>query len=156
MQQSLGNGADTVKLNVDGIEKPFTGKIQRIVPQADLKLRSFPVKIRISNEMIGDSYMLQPGMIGRVELGIGNKVEMLMVKKDALVLGSLNPSIWVVNKNGSTSSVSSVSVKTVGEWIQIIGDISENDTVVLQGNERLRAGQAVSVTRLETETIPKS
>ena len=159
LQQSLGNGADTVKLNVDGIEKPFTGKIQRIVPQADLKLRSFPVKIRISNEMIGDSYMLQPGMIGRVELGIGNQVEMLMVKKDALVLGALNPSIWVVNKNGSTSSVSSVSVKTgaaVGEWIQIIGDISENDTVVLQGNERLRAGQAVSVTRLETETIPKS
>lgn len=159
LQQSLGDGVDTVKLNVDGIEKPFTGKIKRIVPQADLKLRSFPVKIRITNKMLGDSYMLQPGMIGRVELEIGNEVEMLMVKKDALVLGGVKPSIWVVNENGPTPSVSSVSVKTgatVGEWIQIIGDVSENDTVVLQGNERLRAGQAVSVTRMETETIPKS
>ncbi|MCH2182097.1 MAG: efflux RND transporter periplasmic adaptor subunit [Mariniblastus sp.] len=159
LQQSLGQGADSVQLDVDGIDQSFTGKIQRIVPQADLKLRSFPVKIRIANQMIGDSYMLQPGMIGRVSLAIGNEIEMLMVKKDALVLGTVNPSIWVLDKTGTSTTVSQVSVKTgatVGEWIQVIGDISENDAIVLQGNERLRAGQTVTVTRMETETIPKS
>ncbi len=159
LQQSLGAGANTVQLEVDGIEHPFAGKIQRIVPQADLKLRSFPVKIRVANQKIGDSYVLQPGMIGRVGLAIGNEVEMLMVKKDALVLGTADPSIWVLKKKGTSTTVSQVTVKTgsmLGEWIQVIGDISENDTIVLQGNERLRAGQAVTVTRTETESIPKS
>ncbi|MEE2827353.1 MAG: efflux RND transporter periplasmic adaptor subunit [Planctomycetota bacterium] len=159
LQQSLGAGANTVQLEVDGIDQPFAGKIQRIVPQADLKLRSFPVKIRVANQKIGDSYVLQPGMIGRVGLAIGNEVEMLMVKKDALVLGTADPSIWVLKKKGPSTTVSQVTVKTgsmLGEWIQVIGDISENDTIVLQGNERLRAGQAVTVTRTETESIPKS
>ena len=94
-----------------------------------------------------------------VSLAIGNEIEMLMVKKDALVLGTVNPSIWVLDKTGTSTTVSQVSVKTgatVGEWIQVIGDISENDAIVLQGNERLRAGQTVTVTRMETETIPKS
>ena len=159
LQQSLGAGANTVQLEFDGIDQPFTGKIQSIVPQADLKLRSFPVKIRVANQKIGDSYVLQPGMIGRAGLAIGNEVEMLMVKKDALVLGTADPSIWVLKKMGSSTTVSRVTVKTgsmLGEWIQVIGDISENDTIVLQGNERLQAGQAVTVTRTETETIPKS
>ena len=159
LQQTLDGKAASVPIGIDGVEQTFTGRIQRIIPQADLKLRSFPVKIRITNQMIGDNYILQPGMIGRVSLGIGNKVEMLMVKKDALVLGTENPTIWVINRNGSTSTVSSVSVTTgatIGEWIQVIGNISENDTVVLQGNERLRAGQTVTVAELETQTIPKS
>ena len=143
----------------DGVETSFSGKIDRVVPQANLKSRSFPVRIRIENQKIGKSYVLQPGMLGRAVLGLGKEIEMLMVKKDALVLGTVNPVLWVIDQQANPQTVSRVSVKTgetIGEWIQVIGKLSENDLVVLQGNERLRPGQSVAIAKMETDSVPKN
>ena len=70
----------------------------------------------------------------------------------------MNPVLWVVDPQTTPLKVSRVSVKTgetIGEWIQVIGNLSENDIVVLQGNERLRAGQSVTITKMETDSVPK-
>ena len=158
LQQSMAAGIDAAEVSIDGVDNSFTGKIDRIVPRADLKSRTFPVRIRIENQKLGKTYVIQPGMLGRTVLGLGKEIEMLMVKKDALVLGTVNPVLWVVDPQTTPLKVSRVSVKTgetIGEWIQVIGNLSENDIVVLQGNERLRAGQSVTITKMETDSVPK-
>lgn len=161
LQQSLGAASDEQPLiatiRIDGFEKPLEGVVKRIVAKADLRSRTFPVRIEIDNPTLGTGYALQPGMLGRASLLIGSEKDMLMVKKDALVLGGNNTRIFKVVKQEEETVAVGVPVTigiSWGEWIEVTGDLSANDRVVLLGNERLRSGQAIKVTRTIDE-LPK-
>ena len=158
LQQSLGAATKekplVAKIKIDGYEQPLKGTVKRIIPQADLRSRTFPVRIEIENPMIGSSYVLQPGMLGRASLEIGKSVERVVVKKDAIVLGGGSPVVFKVVPAATAdgeSTVISVPVKigdSFGDWIQVTGALSTNDQVVVLGNERLRPNQEIKVTRV--------
>ncbi len=146
----------TATIEFEGLDGPISGVVKSIVSQADLRSRTFPVRIEIDNQKIGNGYLLQPGMLGRATLTIGPKTEMLMIKKDALVLSSGRTKVFKVSSRGSTDIVVEVPVKTgstSGDWIQVIGKLTTNDQVVLMGNERLRSGQEISISS-STEDTP--
>ena len=145
------------RIAIDGIEEPFLGKIIAIVPQADLRSRMLPIRARIENVQLAGQPLLKPGLIGSATLHVGNQREMLLVKKDALVLGGVEPVVYLIVKNGDELSTKPVPVligMSVGSWIEVAGDISEQDKVVIQGNERLRAGQVVSISSTSIESPP--
>jgi multidrug efflux pump subunit AcrA (membrane-fusion protein) len=146
----------TATIEFEGLDGPISGVVKSIVSQADLRSRTFPVRIEIDNQKIGNGYLLQPGMLGRATLTIGPKTEMLMIKKDALVLSSGRTKVFKVSSRGSTDIVVEVPVKTgstSGDWIQVIGKLTTNDQGVLMGNERLRSGQEISISS-STEDTP--
>ncbi len=158
LQQSLGNATKdkplTVDIQIDGYDKPLKGIVKRIVPQADLRSRTFPVRIEIQNPMVGSSYALQPGMLGRASLKMGKVVERLVVKKDAIVLGVGSPKVFKVippsTANGD-ASVIGVDIKTgdsYGDWIEVTGDLTTKDEVVILGNERLKPNQSIKVSKV--------
>ena len=158
LQQSLGNATKdeplTVDIQIDGYDKPLKGIVKRIVPQVDLRSRTFPVRIEIQNPMVGSSYALQPGMLGRASLNMGKVVERLVVKKDAIVLGVGSPKVFKVippsTANGD-ASVIGVDIKTgdsYGDWIEVTGDLTTKDEVVVLGNERLQPNQAIKVSKV--------
>ena len=172
LQESItqANKADKplkVKVEVNGIENSFSGQLIRVIPQADLRSRSFPVRIRIANPpvspMTSDSspakaktFRLKPGMLGRASLFVGRETEMVLVKKDALVLGTGGNKVFKVVQSGGKSSAVPVIVETgaeVGSWVQVTGNVTEKDTVVILGNERLRPGAEIIVTKTKTDEI---
>jgi RND family efflux transporter MFP subunit len=85
----------------------ITGKVSSIIPQADIRARTFPVKVRVSNSILNDSAetpskenssaIIKAGMLARAIVPTGAKREGLLVPKDALVLGGPTPIVFVVD-----------------------------------------------------------
>jgi multidrug efflux pump subunit AcrA (membrane-fusion protein) len=81
----------------------------------------------------------------------------ILIKKDALVLGGATPIVYKLAKNGDKTTVVQVAVKTgssVGSWIEVTGSLQPGDQVVTQGNERLRPDQEVSILKTNDEAPP--
>jgi hypothetical protein len=71
--------------------------------------------------------------------------EVLTVPRDALVLRPEGQSVFIIDSNNQARQVQvSVGVGQ-GDRIEVLGDVSPGDLVVIRGNERLQPGQAVSV-----------
>jgi len=132
-------------------DQTFSGEVRRIVPQADTKSRSFPVKIRLENTITPDGPLLKPGMLAQATFSIGKQQTATLVPKDALVLGGPAPLVYVVDgarKVGQSGKVRAVPVQlgvVEANLIQVTGDIKPGDSVVVQGNERLRPGMEVTL-----------
>jgi HlyD family secretion protein len=130
--------------------KPLTGKVISVVPQADVRSRKFPVKVRVENKFTDDSQpVLKSGMLAQVVLPTGPQRDALLVHKDALVLGGRQPMIYTVDPSTAQkqagSEMLSAPVHAVpvelgvadGDLIQVIGDVSVDVSVVVLGNERI-------------------
>lgn len=130
-------------------DKLFTGHVVLIVPRADLRSRSFPVKIRLENRSVDGEPLLKAGMFAHVTLPVGDPTKAKLVPKDALVLGGPTPVVYVVdfageNPRQGTVRLVPVQLGVASEGlIQIKGDVKVGQSVVVQGNERLRPGQGV-------------
>jgi hypothetical protein len=133
---------DEVRVEVPALGRTdLIGTVAAIVPQADLRARTFPVKIRLDNEIVDDVPVLKAGMYARAMLSTGAKTQATMVPKDAIVLGGPSPMVYVVTdeSNAKTSSPRPVRLGVAnGPWIQVVGDISAGQQVVVRGNERLQ------------------
>lgn len=138
-------------VRVDALgETPFPGHVIRIVPLADLRSRTFPVKVRLANPPQGAGHLLKAGMIAHVTVPIGKPQASTLVPKDALVLGGPSPVVCVIETDPRTkqSVVRMAPVEiglSQGALIQVRGDVKAGQQVVVRGNERLRPGQAVQV-----------
>ncbi|WP_152049406.1 efflux RND transporter periplasmic adaptor subunit [Tautonia marina] len=136
-------------------DKAFTGAVALVVPQADLRSRSFPVKVRLTNEDVHGTPILKAGMIARVTLPVGPEHPALLVPKDALVLGGPSPRVFVFEpaSDGNDPALGTVQPVPVtlgvaaGALVEVTGPLQADQRVVVQGNERLRPGQEVRVLR---------
>ena len=131
------------------------GIVAIINPQADARARTFPVKVRVQNEISEKGPLLKAGMFARVTLGVGQDVEVPLVPKDAVVLSSKAPVVYVVDTKGGKSTVRPVPVTlgaSRGLWVSVgANEIKEGEMIVVEGNERLRPMQEV---RIEQKEIP--
>ncbi len=157
---------DAVRVEVNATrQKSFVGEVAAIVPQADLKARSFPVLVRLENpkkERISTdgkpavaTRVLGSGMLARAILPVGKRKESLLVSKDAIVLGGKAPIVFAIDRDPQNRSQGTVRIVPVELGAAIGGEIEvgslvpdqplkARDLVVIEGNERLRPGQAVS------------
>ena len=146
-------------------EKLFTGKLDRVVPVAESRARTFPVYINLTNEIRADGPLLMAGMLARVHLPVGQTKNSLLVPKDALVLNQNERAVFVVDTNSSANQVHESLAGTVrkvivelgvasGELIQVHGQLKTDDLVVIIGNERLVDGAKVEIIRtLDDQTV---
>ncbi|HJQ79042.1 MAG TPA: efflux RND transporter periplasmic adaptor subunit [Lacipirellulaceae bacterium] len=134
--------------------EPLPGVVSAVVPQADVQARTFPVKVRVKNQLTDDGPLVKSGMYARVMLPTGEKQLATLVQKDALVLGGAQPVIFIVNLAGPNAKQGKVQPVPVqlgvseGSMVQVRGGIAAGQMVVVQGNERLRPGQDVIVQRV--------
>lgn len=131
-------------------DRLFEGTVIMSSPQADLRARTFPVRVLIENEITEDGPTLRAGMYARVALPVGKQKPALLVPKDAIVLGGPQPMVYVVDTQAadSQSVVRPVPVSlgvSSGPLIEVSGQLAEGDQVVVEGNERLRPQQPVQV-----------
>lgn len=129
----------------------FDGEVAVIVPQADVRSRTFPVKVRVNNSFNDNLPLIKPGMLARVTLPVGAPATATLVPKDAVVLGGASPVVYAIvpgkdKQSPTTVRLVPVQLGTVeNHLIEVRGDLRAGDQVVSQGNERLMPGQAVSV-----------
>ncbi len=148
----LGLG-DQVRIDVPNVcDELVFGKVFAIVPQADVQSRTFPVKIRVKNEIGKAGPVFKAGMLARVQLPVGQAKKMLMAPKDAVVLNGNKRTVFVVDSE--TNVVNEVAVElgvSNGDMIEVSGSIKAGQQVVIRGNERLRSGQAVNIASVASD-----
>jgi RND family efflux transporter MFP subunit len=134
---------DTAQVSFDAIPgRSFPGTISAVIPRADDASRTFPVRIEISNP----EGLIKPGMLGRATLPTGEPRKAILVPKDALVFTTTGTAVYTV----VDQKANFVPVRTGaehGSLIEAEGDLEPGLDVVVRGNERLRPGQPVTITR---------
>ncbi|HEX5136215.1 MAG TPA: efflux RND transporter periplasmic adaptor subunit [Planctomycetota bacterium] len=119
--------------------REFPGKVFAIVPGADERARTFPVKVRLKNP---DGPLLKAGMFATVFLPVGGTEKAVLVPKDAIVLGGPSPMVYVVLENKAVPMPVQIGT-AVGELVQVKGGVVGGQKVVVRGNERLQPNQPV-------------
>lgn len=145
---ALRHGAE-VRLEFDAApEQAWIGHVTRIVPQADLLSRSFPVRIRLENRVVDGVPALKGGMLARAWLPVGAAGSVTAVPKDALVLGGPKPLVFCIDPTGPTEGVVRPVDVVLGAAVEghvaVRGSLEPGGLVVVRGNERLRPGMKVA------------
>lgn len=138
--------------------KLLVGKVDRIVPIADARSRTFPVLVKLDNEIVNGLPVLLAGMLARVHLPSGDGQVQPLVPKDALVLNGDDRSIFIIepDANGETGTARKVTVSlgvASDSLIQVAGNVKAGQLVVVEGNERLQPGAKVTIIRSPTGEI---
>lgn len=135
------NRQSDVRLNITSFgDAPLSGKLRAILPQGDPVARTFPVHIEVPNV----DGRIRSGMESMVTFTVGEKKQVMVVAKDAVVASGSQRLVYKVENNQSVP----VTVVITGYYdgdAAIEGDLAPGDMVVVRGNERLRPGQAVRV-----------
>ena len=144
-----------VRVEIPSLDnRVFEGALFASVPQGDLRSRTFPVKIRIKNEITAAGPLLKPGMYARVVMPLGAQQQLIMVPKDALVIEGREQVVWVIHgatTEGETGVAMPCPVQlgvASGSLIEVKGDVQPGQMVVVEGNENLNPGQNVVIVRV--------
>ncbi len=128
-----------VEVNSGG--KQYTARVHAIVPQGDIRTRTFPVKIRIKNRQKG----LYEGMEGTVRLPVGKNIKALLINRDAVTSVMGQRAVYGVMKGKAVMLPVSIS-GFKGSLAGIRGrGLKAGMKIVIKGNERLRPGQPVII-----------
>ena len=85
------------------------------------------------------------GQTLRVAVPYDEHRDVLTVPRDALVLRPDGQSVFVIDGGNQARQVAVTTGVGAGEDIEVFGDISAGDRVIIRGNERLQPGQTVTI-----------
>lgn len=129
-----------MKVKVKARGKEINGKIFVIIPLVNISTRTFPVKIRVKNNL-----SLIEGMEARVNLPVAKKEKALIVHRDAVITVFGNTVVFaVIDSKAKMIPVKVIGYKGMRAGIQANG-LKEGMKVVVKGNERLMDGQIVKI-----------
>ncbi|MGH8150196.1 MAG: efflux RND transporter periplasmic adaptor subunit [Steroidobacteraceae bacterium] len=110
----------------------FSGTVARISSSLDARTRTMPVELDVQNRS-GD---LAPGMFPTVSWPVHRPHPSLLVPQSALVRTQQRTFVIRV-RNGLTDWVDVKPGVTAGDDVEVFGDLSPRDEVVLQASEEL-------------------
>jgi len=154
--------------------KRLIGVVAAIVPEADSKTRTFPVKVRVRNPLRkgaslpvaaelaaseikdpveralrGPAHVLMSGMLAEVSLRVSSPVKGMFIPKDAVVVNGRRQQIYVLpSKAMEPGMPQALEVQlgvTEGETVQIVSPpLTPGQLVIVEGNERIFPGMQVN------------
>jgi RND family efflux transporter MFP subunit len=115
------------------------GIVRTVVAVGDENTHQFELRLDLEN----NSFPV--GQTLRISIPTSDSRKVLAVPRDALVLRPEGQSVFVIDSNEQAQQVSVTVGVGQGGNIEILGDVSPGDRVVIRGNERLQPGQDVEV-----------
>jgi RND family efflux transporter MFP subunit len=120
------------------------GSIRTISAKAD-EAHTYPIEVALPNLK---EYPLKAGMFGRVSFAVLAGGESIMIPRVALVGSAKNPQVFVV-RNGQAELRSLTIGAETGTALEIRSGISEGETIIINGQNNVKAGGMVTVTHEE-------
>lgn len=115
------------------------GVVRTVVAVGSENTHLFEIRLDI------ESNLFPVGQTLRVSVPTSNARDALVVPRDALVLRPGVISVFVVDNEQKAKQVIVTTGIGAGDNIEVSGDLSDGNTVIIRGNERLRPGQSVSI-----------
>ena len=139
---------DQVPLVVDALKAgadTMVGRVDRIVPSADLRARTFPVRVRLENPKNADGYLLKAGMLARASVP-GRPTAGLLVPHVALVADKNIVMAVAAGRDGPVAREVAVQLgKKRGSLVEVRGSLNAGDRVITSGLDRVRNGQPLEI-----------
>lgn len=126
-------------LEVRSGKRRTTAEVRTVVAVGDEDTHQFELRLDL------ESRMFPVGQTVRVAVPYDDLRDALTVPRDALVLRPDGQSVFVINGENQAQRVAVTTGVGAGEDIEVFGEISPGDQVVVRGNERLQPGQSVSI-----------
>lgn len=137
-QFALGTSA---KVFIDAYpQMKFSGTVATVSPLADLKSRTFMVKIRVDNS----NAVIKAGMSARVKVGGDGKRKTMLIPRDAILWRARKAIVFTVT-DGTVKEITVSLGRQMGELVVATGDIYPGLKLVVTGNEILRNGDPVKI-----------
>lgn len=118
----------------------FPATIQRSSHSLDPRTRTMAVELDVDNA----SRRLAPGMFADIAWPVRRPTPSLFVPSNAVVV-STEQSFVVRVTDGAFHRVTVTRGASMGELVEVIGELHEGDRVVLHANEEMREGAAATV-----------
>lgn len=117
--------------------------VARVIPVGDERSRMFEIRIA------ADDPAWVVGSPVRVALPNSDPRELVAIPRDALVLRGTDVYVLRVTKENTVEKIKVDTGIGLGNLVEVIGNVSDGDRVVVRGAERLQSGQTVVVTDIE-------
>ncbi len=116
----------------------WTGVLTKISPVLDLATRTAPIEITIDNPL----HCLRSGMFARAELIIGERKNVPVILKEAIIGKGQDAYVFAVeNKKAMSKKIKTGAHQ--GPYYEVLEGVKENDLVVIMGQQKLRDGALV-------------
>lgn len=121
--------------------RTFEGSIKVVFPKADIKTRTFMVKIEVGNK----DGMIKAGMVSRVSVASGKGKKAVLIPRDAVVRRARKSVVFTIGEDGAARMITVTLGRQYGESVEVKEGIHAGDILIVTGNEILRDGQPVRV-----------
>ncbi|MBF0227269.1 MAG: efflux RND transporter periplasmic adaptor subunit [Desulfobacterales bacterium] len=121
-------------------DKIFQGKIIRIYPELDMKMRTRTVEA-IFNAPVA----LIPGMFARIKVFLKNVPDALTVLSDSIIVTPKGERIIFLVEDGKAVRRKIETGIEQNNRVQVVKGIKPGDKVVTEGNEKLKDGEEIQV-----------
>lgn len=118
----------------------YQGQVIAVVPEADPRARTFPVKISVSNPQ----NKIKVGMLARATFPIGERRRAVLVPKDAIVLSDTGNLVYTVISGKAVPVPIKFGLAYDG-FVEVAQGLRAGQLVVVRGNERLMPGTKVRI-----------
>lgn len=118
----------------------FTGKVKLINPRIDTQTGT----VKVTVEVFDESRLLRPGMFVEVRIAVGQKENVLVVPRKAILYKQNKTYVFVLNRNQVSQREVSLGL-TEEDEVEVIDGLAENESIVVVGVEGLKDGQRVDV-----------
>jgi len=119
----------------------FKGRIDRVYPYLDPQIRTRTIEIVLDKPV-----QLIPGMFARLNVLIETVKDAITVPIEALVDAQKGHVVFVAENGKAVGRQVETGIEE-GRIIQIVTGISPGENVVIAGNEKLRDGMEITISR---------
>jgi RND family efflux transporter MFP subunit len=120
----------------------FNGKVKLINPRIDVQTGT----VKVTVEAYDESLRLKPGLFVEVRIAIGQKENVLVIPRKAILYKQNKTFAFIVNGRQVIQQEITLGL-TEEDEVEITAGLEENQTIVLVGVESLKDGQRIDIIR---------
>lgn len=129
-----------VDVKIDAAGGIFKGVVETISPAADSRSKGYPLKVALTNQ----DKKLKPGMFGEVQLVTGQKDDVVIIPKEAIVDRGAGKIVYVVGGSKAEERKVILGMES-GDRVEVTEGIKAGDKLVVAGQNSLTDKAAVKV-----------
>lgn len=126
-------------LTIKGPTGEVDGTVRTVIPVGDDVSRLYEIRVEFEHNN------WPAGTAVEVAVPLNEKQNVVAVPRDALVIRQSGIIVYKVNSEDQAEALPVKTGISNTTHIQVIGNVNENDKIVIRGNERLRPGQTVKI-----------
>jgi multidrug efflux pump subunit AcrA (membrane-fusion protein) len=133
---SLG---DIFEVRIDSVSAvPFKGQVDNVSPSADSRSNTFLVRLILDNPQS----LLKGGMLAEVDVVTNTRTNVLKIPIDSVLDDGNEKVVFIVDADQGLRKVVTLGIFD-DAMVEVLGDIKENEWVIVKGQNLLRDGDKV-------------